>query len=104
MEPNVVEVEDEIGSPGAEPGRNGLVNRWAPSQFRRNMLGAALLIVIVTLALVLHYYNRVSTDDAQIDGHITPEGFQGLRKRAGGAGGRQPASEGRTGPGAARPA
>jgi len=72
MEPNVVEVEDEIGSPGAEPGRNGLVNRWAPSQFRRNMLGAALLIVIVTLALVVYYHNRISTDDAQIDGHITP--------------------------------
>jgi membrane fusion protein (multidrug efflux system) len=36
------------------------------------MLGAALLIVIVTLALVVYYHNRVSTDDAQIDGHITP--------------------------------
>jgi len=35
-------------------------------------LGAALLIVIVTLALVVHYHNRVSTDDAQVDGHITP--------------------------------
>ena len=72
MEPNVVEVENEIGSMGEEPGRNGLVDRWAPSQFRRNMLGAALLIVIVTLALVVYYHNRVSTDDAQIDGHITP--------------------------------
>jgi len=72
MEPNVVEVENEIGSPGAEPGRNGLVDRWAQPQFRRNMLGAALLIVIVTLALVVYYHNRVSTDDAQIDGHITP--------------------------------
>jgi len=72
MEPNVVEVENEIGSPGAEPGRNGLVDRWAQPQFRRNMLGASLLIVIVTLALVVYYHNRVSTDDAQIDGHITP--------------------------------
>jgi len=65
-------VENEIGSPGAEPGRNGLVDRWAQPQFRRNMLGAALLIVIVTLALVVYYHNRISTDDAQIDGHITP--------------------------------
>ena len=72
MEPNVVEVENEIGSPGAEPGRNGLVDRWAQPQFRRNMLGASLLIVIVTLALVVYYHNRISTDDAQIDGHITP--------------------------------
>ena len=72
MEPNVVEVENEIGSSRAEPGRNGLADRGAPSPLRRNLLGAALVIVIVTLALVGYYHNRISTDDAQIDGHITP--------------------------------
>jgi multidrug resistance efflux pump len=72
MEPNAVEVENEIGSPGLEPGRNGRADRWAQPQFRRTILGAALLIVIITLALVVHYHSRVSTDDAQVDGHITP--------------------------------
>jgi membrane fusion protein (multidrug efflux system) len=36
------------------------------------LLGAALLLVIITLALVVYYHNRVTTDDAQVDGHITP--------------------------------
>ena len=76
MEPNAVEVENDIGRPGSElesgPGRNGLADRWARPRFRRTLLGAALLIAIVTLVLVVHYHNRVSTDDAQVDGHITP--------------------------------
>jgi membrane fusion protein (multidrug efflux system) len=74
MEPNVVEIENELGSQRAEPGppRNGLADRWAQPQFRRTVLGAALLILVITLSLVVYYYNRVSTDDAQVDGHITP--------------------------------
>jgi membrane fusion protein (multidrug efflux system) len=39
----------------------------------RRLLGAAaLLVVVVAVALFLYYRNRESTDDAQVDGHITP--------------------------------
>jgi membrane fusion protein (multidrug efflux system) len=39
----------------------------------RRLLGAAALLVIVAVvALFLYYRNRESTDDAQVDGHITP--------------------------------
>ena len=76
MEPNAVEVENDIGRPGSGlesgPGRNGLVDRWAQPRFRRAVLGAALLTLVVTLVLVMYYYHRVTTDDAQVDGHITP--------------------------------
>jgi membrane fusion protein, multidrug efflux system len=72
MEPNVAEVENETGSLGAEPRRNGLADRWAQPRFRMALLGGGLLVVMVALALFVHYHNRVSTDDAQVDGHITP--------------------------------
>ena len=76
MEPNVAELENQVGSQttGVESStpRNGLADRWAQPRFRRTLLGATLLVVIITLALVVHYHNRVSTDDAQVDGHITP--------------------------------
>lgn len=39
----------------------------------RRLLGAGALVVLVAaLALFLYYRNRESTDDAQVDGHITP--------------------------------
>jgi membrane fusion protein (multidrug efflux system) len=36
------------------------------------LIGAALGLVVIVLAMYLHYHNRVSTDDAQVDGHILP--------------------------------
>ena len=30
------------------------------------------MVAILAVALIRYYYNRVSTDDAQVDGHIIP--------------------------------
>jgi membrane fusion protein (multidrug efflux system) len=77
MDPNIAEIEKElkgVGTPPPEPAstRNGLADRWASSQFRGRIAGAAVVVALVTIALIYHYYGRVSTDDAQVDGHITP--------------------------------
>jgi membrane fusion protein, multidrug efflux system len=41
-------------------------------KIQRLMAGSAILLVIVAIGLFLYYRNRESTDDAQVDGHITP--------------------------------
>jgi membrane fusion protein, multidrug efflux system len=75
METNVAELANEIkraapdeqllsSSEGA-PGK--LPNPWT----RRGLLGGSVAAVLV-VALVIHYHNRVTTDDAQVDGHIVP--------------------------------
>jgi membrane fusion protein, multidrug efflux system len=75
METNVAELANEIkraardeqllsSSEGA-PGK--LPNPWT----RRGLLGGSVAAVLV-VALVVHYHNRVTTDDAQVDGHIVP--------------------------------
>jgi membrane fusion protein (multidrug efflux system) len=46
----------------------GLAN---PKVQRLAILGAVVLIAVV-VGLYLYYHNRESTDDAQVDGHITP--------------------------------
>jgi len=46
----------------------GLAN---PKVQRLAMLGAIVLIAVV-VGLFLYYHNRESTDDAEVDGHITP--------------------------------
>lgn len=51
---------------------------WREPPARRNaavrsaILAGAVLVAVVSLILYLHYRNRVSTDDAQVDGHIVP--------------------------------
>ncbi|MFB3922698.1 MAG: HlyD family secretion protein [Terriglobia bacterium] len=77
MEPNIAEMEKElkaVAPPPAEPGPsgNGLVDRFASAKFRRRIAGVAAAVVVVTLALLYFYHNRITTDDAQVDGHITP--------------------------------
>jgi membrane fusion protein (multidrug efflux system) len=39
---------------------------------RRGLLLAAIAVVVAAVALYLYFHNRESTDDAQVDGHITP--------------------------------
>jgi membrane fusion protein (multidrug efflux system) len=51
-----------------EPPKKGLAN---PKVRRLLMIGAVVLIAIV-VGLFLYYHNRETTDDAQVDGHITP--------------------------------
>jgi membrane fusion protein (multidrug efflux system) len=41
-------------------------------KLRRGIMFAAIALVIAALALFLYFHNRESTDDAQVDGHITP--------------------------------
>jgi membrane fusion protein (multidrug efflux system) len=35
-------------------------------------IGAGVVLAIVVAALLVYYHNRVSTDDAEVDGHIVP--------------------------------
>jgi membrane fusion protein (multidrug efflux system) len=39
---------------------------------RRGLMIAAVVLVAVLTSLFLYFHNRESTDDAQVDGHITP--------------------------------
>ncbi|HMD44084.1 MAG TPA: HlyD family secretion protein [Candidatus Acidoferrum sp.] len=39
---------------------------------RRGLIFGALVLLVAILGLSLYYHNRESTDDAQVDGHITP--------------------------------
>ena len=73
-DPNVVELEKELGrgeplSPEAED-KNP--SRWADPWVRRAAFGAAAVLAIAVVALLAYYHNRVSTDDAEVDGHIVP--------------------------------
>jgi len=74
MEPNIAEIEKELipvaPPPAAENGKQP--GRWAAPGFRRAVLGVAAAVGVVIVGLILHYHNRVTTDDAQVDGHITP--------------------------------
>jgi len=44
----------------------------ASPKLRRGLMFAGAVLVVAALALFLYYRNRESTDDAQVDGHITP--------------------------------
>ena len=39
---------------------------------QRLVIGAGVLVLAAVIGLFLYYHNRESTDDAQVDGHITP--------------------------------
>jgi len=41
-------------------------------KMRRGLLLAAITVVVAAVALYWYFHNRESTDDAQVDGHITP--------------------------------
>jgi membrane fusion protein (multidrug efflux system) len=73
MESKIAELEKELNVESAAPqapARAG--ERWGQPQIRRLLLGAAAVVAASTLGLLLYYYNRVSTDDAQVDGHVVP--------------------------------
>jgi membrane fusion protein (multidrug efflux system) len=73
-DPHVVELEKELGS--AEPlspeAADKNPSRWADPWVRRAALGAVAVLAIAVVALLAYYHNRVSTDDAQVDGHVVP--------------------------------
>ncbi len=41
-------------------------------KLRRGLMIAAVALLIAVVSLLLYFHNRESTDDAQVDGHITP--------------------------------
>jgi membrane fusion protein, multidrug efflux system len=41
-------------------------------KLRRGLMFVAIVLVALAVGLFLYYHNRESTDDAQVDGHITP--------------------------------
>jgi len=51
-----------------EPPKQGLAN----PKVRRALIGGSALLVVGLAALYLYYRNRETTDDAQVDGHVTP--------------------------------
>ena len=77
MDPNIAELEKELKGvtpvpPEGASDEGRIVGRWAKPQFQRRLLGAGAAVALVTLGLIYYYHGRVSTDDAQVDGHITP--------------------------------
>ena len=47
-------------------------SRWLSPKLRRILTLAAVALVAMVVGLFLYFHNRESTDDAQVDGHITP--------------------------------
>jgi len=66
-----LEREIEISIPPEEPNQEppkGLAN----PRIQKILLAAGIVVLTVVAALFLYYRKRESTDDAQVDGHITP--------------------------------
>jgi membrane fusion protein (multidrug efflux system) len=73
-ERNVAELEKEMGrvEPAGQEPSEKTESRWANPKFRRTVVGVGAALALATVALLVYYHNRVSTDDAQVDGHIVP--------------------------------
>ncbi len=71
---NVVEMEKELGrvEAGSAAGEDKNPSRWSDPWVRRLAFGGGLILLAAGIALVAYYHNRVSTDDAEVDGHIVP--------------------------------
>jgi membrane fusion protein, multidrug efflux system len=77
MDPNIAELEKELNRetpPGGAPesNKNARAERWSNPKFRWGIAVVGAVIAILMVALLIYYHNRVSTDDAQVDGHIVP--------------------------------
>jgi membrane fusion protein (multidrug efflux system) len=74
-------VEIEIGlenaanarvAPGQLPPQEIKPQPFLSSKVRTGLIVGGIVLVSAVLGLFLYYHNRESTDDAQVDGHITP--------------------------------
>jgi len=54
------------------PKKNGLARGRANPKFRLAVFAGAAVLLLSVAMLFVHYHNRESTDDAQVDGHIAP--------------------------------
>ncbi len=62
-----------VSVPPEEPPKQDMPsNSLANPKVRRGLIYGAIVLVAVGLGLFLYFHNRESTDDAQVDGHITP--------------------------------
>ena len=65
---NAANVKPTVELSLQEEAPKGLLN----SKVRRLLLLGGTLLVVVVAGLFFYYHNRETTDDAQVDGHITP--------------------------------
>lgn len=66
---NAASVKMPLGEPPkAQPASKPLTN----PNLRRGLLLGGVLVLTLAVGLFLYYHNRETTDDAQVDGHITP--------------------------------
>jgi membrane fusion protein (multidrug efflux system) len=65
---NAANVKVPLEEPPKAPASTPLTN----PKIRRGLLIAGIVLVLAALGLFLYFHNRESTDDAQVDGHITP--------------------------------
>jgi membrane fusion protein (multidrug efflux system) len=77
MASNVAELEKEMNREPSVPSqqeseKQRTTSRWADPKFRRAFVGGLAVVVVASVVLIRYYYNRVSTDDAQVDGHLVP--------------------------------
>ena len=74
MDPKVAELEKELGrvEPAGQEAAEKGPSRWADPKFQRGAAGVAAVLALVVAGLLVHYHNRISTDDAEVDGHIVP--------------------------------
>lgn len=71
---NVVELEKEMNQGEAvtpESPEKG-PSRWADPKVRLAAFGAGAVLALAIVGLLYYYHDRVSTDDAQVDGHVVP--------------------------------
>jgi len=63
----------KVNVPAEESTKLDLTSKpLANPKIRRGLLISAIVFVSAVLGLFLYFHNRESTDDAQVDGHITP--------------------------------
>ncbi|HVM74455.1 MAG TPA: HlyD family secretion protein [Candidatus Saccharimonadales bacterium] len=58
--------------PPVEPGKPEPPAPLANGKLRRGLMIGGIVLIAAAVGLFLYYRNRESTDDAQVDGHITP--------------------------------
>ncbi|HVB33833.1 MAG TPA: HlyD family secretion protein [Patescibacteria group bacterium] len=64
-------METELGQTPSQP-PPGRRSRWAEPRVRYALIGAVALIILAAAGTWYYLRGRVSTDDAEVNGHITP--------------------------------
>ncbi len=74
MSPDIAdrEIDREKLEIEREQARRGIRGRWANPGFRFGVLAVLAILIVAGVFAYLHYSVRVSTDDAQVDGDVTP--------------------------------